>query len=620
MNNKQKLVLLLKEKGSAVSAKDLAKELNVTDRMIRKYVMEINGTKDSYILSGKDGYQMIAYPSHVFENNISQQTLRLVYILMAVTDEDRIVEIASLAEELDVSIATIELDIKQLKKMMETTNLTLLRNHNAVHMEGRESEKRKLYKRIIIQDEHLYSFDSQEYYDFFSLTDLSEIREVIEQELDTYGMHMTDFSLLNLTMHIGISIERIALHNELLEKKYEELEQSDHVAKCFANSVIKRLQDQYHVEIRNDEYEEMQFSIISRIIPEDLLGSDMNEIFQYVQQDSLDFVEHLVKKIARLYHIELFDQIFIAQFALHIEKLMTRLKRNVYQENPLCQTIKDEYPILFDIAVFIANEIQERYHMECNQGELAFLVLHLGNAVNDMIHKPSVFQFRIALLYPMYYDAAQNLISYFKRNIDQELYIDCYHQLQQVEIEKYDFILSAFPLHQNIELPLIFIHPLPHEDDLKKINTLCNRLKEVKIKERFHEIFSVFEECRYVEECYQLNEFAYIHRMCEPLLKSGIINEQFQQEVLDREKLSSTYIRHNLAIPHSSGIRALKNFMIVIKNKKAVVWGTHKVHYIIFFGMTSKDGFLNTFDFMIEYQNQLISYIEQQFHQHNGCS
>ena len=318
-------------------------------------------------------------------------------------------------------------------------------------------------------------------------------------------------------------------------------------------------------------------------------------------------------KIARLYHIDLYNELFIAQFALHIEKLTIRLKTNTLQENPLCQTIKEEYPTLFDIAVFIANEIHREYNVELNQGELAFLVLHLGNAMNDIANAAPMIEYDVALLFPMYYDAENKLISYIMKHAREHLKIICFHNFEDINISRFDFILTVYPMNINLDIPILQIHPLPHEDDIDKIENLCKMLREIKALHKVEEIFLDFEEIFYKQEVYKKDEYDFINDICRPLSESCIINDQFIEEVLDREKMSSTYIRNGIAIPHSSGIRALKNFIVVIKNTKPVLWGTHKVNYIILFGMTSKSKFLNTFDIMIQYQKQLISYIDKQF-------
>lgn len=613
MDNKQKLVHILCERKEAVASKELMQLLDVGDRTIRKYVKQINGEHD-YIISGKNGYQLKKYPAHLFHSHLDNQSTRLAYILTAITDEANEVNSIDLAEELHVSIATIEQDMKQIKKLCDKTELQLIRFQNVFKLKGKESEKRKLYKKILIHEQNQYIFDSQYYQQFFTLTDLDNIRRIIEKNLKYSNLKMTEFSLLNLAIHIGISIERISMDNVISGEVNNRYDRTfDDYMKIFANNIILDIKDQYHIELNEDEYSELQFAILSRVIPNEFLQDDIMNVHKYVQQKSVEFVRQLVNKIARLYHIDLYNELFIAQFALHIEKLTIRLKTNTLQENPLCQTIKEEYPILFDIAVFIANEIHREYNVELNQGELAFLVLHLGNAMNDIANAAPMIEYDVALLFPMYYDAENKLISYIMKHAREHLKIICFHNFEDINTSQFDFILTVYPMNIDIDIPILQIHPLPHEDDIDKIENICKMLREIKALHKVEEIFFDFEEIFYKQEVYKNDEYDFINDICRPLSESCIINDQFIEEVLDREKMSSTYIRNGIAIPHSSGIRALKNFIVVIKNTKPVLWGTHKVNYIILFGMTSKSKFLNTFDIMIQYQKQLISYIDKQF-------
>ncbi|WP_158553746.1 BglG family transcription antiterminator [Absiella sp. AM29-15] len=614
MDNKQKLVHILCERKEAVSSKELVKVLNVSDRMIRKYVKQINCESKPFIISGKEGYQLIKYPAHIFDSHIDQQSTRLAYILTAITDETNEIDISSLADELNVSIATIEQDIKQIKNLCKNTDLQLTRYQNVFKLKGKESEKRKLYKKILIQDQTQYIFDSQYYQQFFSLTDLDNIRKIIEKNLNMSNLKMNEFSMLNLSMHIGISVERISMNNLLSENVilHSEKKFDDHM-RVFAHHLIKDISQQYHIELNEDEYAELEFAILSRVVPNEFLQDQVVRVDKYVQPQSVEFVRQLVDKISRLYHIDFYNELFIAQFALHIEKLTIRLKTNTLQENPLCQTIKEEYPTLFDIAVFIANEIHKEYHVELNQGELAFLVLHLGNAANDIINTAPMIDYHAVLLFPMYYDAEKKLISYILKHSREHLNIECYHDIKDVKLDQFDFILSVYPLHLDIKIPVLQIHPLPHEGDIDKIDDVCRTLRDHKAYEVIEKAFQGFDEIFYKQEIYMDNEYDFIHAICEPLKESQIIHEQFIEEVLERERLSSTYIRNGIAIPHSSGIRALKNFVVVIKNQKPILWGSHKVSYIILFGMTSKSKFLNTFDIFIQYQKQLITYINLQY-------
>lgn len=610
MDNKKKLVHLLRDSNRPVPARILKDKLGVSERMIRTYIKQIN-QNEAYIQSGKDGYVLATYPAYLFENDEDKPNARLIYIVTAITDEMHSVEVETLAEELNVSAATVEQDIKQLKRIFQGTSLHITRNQSQLHLLGSESDKRDLYKRLFIQNQSLYAFDSNYYQQFFSLTDLMEIRTVIEQNLQKYHFQMTEFSLLNLSMHIGISIERISMQNTISNKtKDEHVPALDNIIyRQFVDEIIHTLEKEYTLIIDENEYYEMQFAIISRILPDNLETVRENAMDSVVQPETIAFVERVVEKIDRLYHIDFYNKLFVIQFALHIEKLMIRLRNHTYQNNPLCDTIKDEYPILFDIAVFIASEIHTYYNVELNQEELAFLVLHLGNAVSDMIHNEPAIEYHAAMIYPKYYDASQNLLGYLRRNIKDHVSITVYDHLSKVPQDGFDFILSVFPVIEDIDIPILQLHPLPHHDDIDKINNVCDSLKEDKILAKVEEVMNNFEEKWVVKEYYQENEESYIKEICKSLCKEKIINDIFMQEVLEREKISSTYIGNGIAIPHSSGIRALKNFIYVIENKRAISWGTHKVHYVILFGMVDKHSFLQTFDLLIQYQKQFVKYI-----------
>lgn len=610
MDKKQRLVLTLCEHKQAVSAKALAEELNVSDRMIRKYVKAINDNH-TYITSSKEGYRLVEYPLSLFESHDDHQVARLIYLLTAITEEQSNVDVQSLAEELEVSLSTIEQDLKQIKKMIEPTTLQLVKTQETLRLLGKEEEKRKLMKQILFQEGNGNTFDPSYYRTFFSLTDLGEIKRILLENIEYYHVRMTEFSLLNLAIHIGISIERISMNNCIEEQDMNQANASGDPMSHFADAIIAAIKQRYKIDINEDEYAELQFAILSRVIPDAFFEGTSLSVEQYVSKESIAFVSDLVHEIKRLYHIDFHSDGFIAQFALHIEKLMIRLQSNTYQDNPLYQTIKDEYPILFDIAVYIANELQQRYHMELDRNELAFLVLHLGNAMSEEQEHASMLTYEVALLYPMYYDAERKLCQYLTRHCKEHLHITCFHHIEEITMQAFDFLLSVFPGTFDGAIPILQIHPLPSAQDIDKIDHLCASLNDQKAYAKLREVMSQFEHCIVLENLYCENEAMYIQSICQPLCKQGIISEQFIQEVLKREKMSSTYIRSGLAIPHSSGIRSSMNFIIMIKNQKSVQWGKDKVSYIVLFGMTNKSNFLSTFQILIQYQKQLIQYIEQ---------
>ena len=44
----------------------------------------------------------------------------------------------------------------------------------------------------------------------------------------------------------------------------------------------------------------------------------------------------------------------------------------------MTQAIKNNSPIVFDIAIYIALDLMDRYHFMVNEDETAFLAIHIG--------------------------------------------------------------------------------------------------------------------------------------------------------------------------------------------------------------------------------------------------
>ena len=45
--------------------------------------------------------------------------------------------------------------------------------------------------------------------------------------------------------------------------------------------------------------------------------------------------------------------------------------------NPMIEDIKRRFPILFDISVYMADQIQSFYHVRLYEEEISYLTLHL---------------------------------------------------------------------------------------------------------------------------------------------------------------------------------------------------------------------------------------------------
>ena len=92
-----------------------------------------------------------------------------------------------------------------------------------------------------------------------------------------------------------------------------------------------------------------------------------------------------------------------------------------------------------------------------------------------------------------------------------------------------------------------------------------------------------------------------IKYMTEILEKTGYVNSFYYDEVLDRERRSSTAFEH-IAVPHSMKMDACKTGMFILLNEKEPIpWGDHAVNIILLFAVNKDERaiFHDVFDNLI---------------------
>ncbi|MCO6545684.1 MAG: PTS sugar transporter subunit IIA, partial [Gilliamella sp.] len=77
--------------------------------------------------------------------------------------------------------------------------------------------------------------------------------------------------------------------------------------------------------------------------------------------------------------------------------------------------------------------------------------------------------------------------------------------------------------------------------------------------------------------------------ICVRLEQSGDVGSDFYPSVVEREKIVSTLLGENIAIPHSVGLLARKTVVTTILAPQGIVWDKNEVAHVIFLLAISKD-------------------------------
>lgn len=606
-NKAERLLQYLRDnrKDTFVSANELSAYLGVSTRQVRKYVVKINEeTKQELILSSNKGYRMdydayTTYQETKEELRIETPETRKNYIIQKLVSCCHGYDIFDFADELYVSNATIETDLKNVRSDINSFALQLKRDKNMIFLVGEEKNKRNLMRSLITSDT----------YDNFVLKDEVQIltfhyhfwdfRKNINSIFAQNDIFANDYTLNNTALHLIITIDRIRNHCEL--KEQIDLEKViDTPQYRVAKSISEYIETEYKVQINDAELYNLILIISNNTTIMDYSFINPQNINTYIEQKYIDIAHQVIRKVEDCYHLDPFDEEFIAKFTIHVKNLFNRVEHHYFAKNPLTQKIKTTYPLIYDIAVFIAQEFDKDYAMKVNEDEIAFIAFHIGSYFENNVQ--SANKLSCLFIYADYYSIHQKLLDQITKTFSSQI-----NMKAAVSIHAYDenlmhadLIIStvSLPFH----VPHVLINPFLTEKDIRNIRNsvdhMINQNRNAALKAYLLNFFH--EELFYIDIKGE-NKQAIITSLAQDVVRLGYANDSFTEDVLAREEMSSTAF-HTVAVPHSLSKNAKRSFISIALQKEPIAWGKHEVSMIALIGVNddSRKLFSQVFDNLID--------------------
>lgn len=93
-----------------------------------------------------------------------------------------------------------------------------------------------------------------------------------------------------------------------------------------------------------------------------------------------------------------------------------------------------------------------------------------------------------------------------------------------------------------------------------------------------------------------------IRMLGERMIAGGIIDEDYVDGAIERERMSSTAFTDNLAVPHAMAMSARRTSIAIVVNDTAMEWGERWVNVIamIAFASAGRGTFQSVFDQFVE--------------------
>jgi lichenan operon transcriptional antiterminator len=295
--------------------------------------------------------------------------------------------------------------------------------------------------------------------------------------------------------------------------------------------------------------------------------------------------------------------------------MIQRAQNKIFMKNPLTLETKTSYPLIYDMAVFVANEIRDSEKIFINEDEITFIAFHIGTYLEN--NKNNTERITCVFVYADYHDMHLPTLAQIRHTFKDDLNIIKIIPVNELSNEaiECDIVISTVDAMINTSARVVRVSIFLSHPDIELLRNEINAIKQKKKKQIVVENVKRFIGRKlFKKEFYTQDEFEMINVLSAECYQLGLCQASFKDEVLERESLSSTSFNNFVAVPHSLKHNALSSFMSVVINEKSMQWGENSVNIIILIGISKEDraAFRRIFDDLITilcepiYVNQLI--------------
>lgn len=630
-------------------ADDLMKKLNVSIRTIYYDLEKVNSwLKDNQlpqvIRSYSKGFYLnpetkqevlfklrkVGHSQYFYTKNERVSLLGVVLIL-----NKGFINVNDLMEKTGVSRVTAFKDLDELKQELTPFQLIIEFNKKSGYcVLGKESNKRKAIAYYLTQlfshrgwdqfSQHMQSVLNPNLLAFPIISPSSKNKQGNQSESNV-SLGVSDFYTLLLDAEEGLGIEltdemlhALSLNLFIICKRIEQ-ELSVHIDP-HEKSALKSKPEFFIAEKLAEILEERK----GLILPEDeicfltmhLLGSKVNSIHEIGQSKEMDVLKQALKNM--IFDFQKYSCIFF-QNQEELERLMFshlkpayyRIKYNVFIENPLTESIKENYQEVFLITKKVIFHLENLLKKKVNDQETAYLAMYFGGWMKRQGSTPTT-RYR-AIIVCGAGIGTSNLLRFQLEQLLTTVDIVSSISLREYQNTKYDVDLffSTVTIKEKNK-PVIQVNPILTDEDkrqlLSKLNAIIGHNPILKpalssllnVIQKHAKIINEQKLIQELKSLLQLTEFIpketlkpMLHELltektirfkshvdhweeaifeaASSLLDQGYITEEYVEAMIDNVRNLGPYIVivPHIAIPHArpeQGVNKLGMSLLCLKN------------------------------------------------------
>lgn len=578
-----------------LSGPELAERLQVSTRSIRQYVRELNHRAGRELVHATHrgyGLDRAAYDAwrerrrkRAPKYDSPQQRLYFV-VRHLVTNSSTGADVFELGDLLNVSPSTIEADLGKARELFREYNLQVRRERDLLYLDGSERDQRRLVRQVLLQSgEGMSPTVMQGFADEFSDYDVRALSRGIQRQLLGTELEIDEYALHDIVIHLTIAADRVRQGHQLAGP-----ELPAHVPGAeddpTTQRIIAEVAEQYGVALPASEAALLTVMLRARAKRRRPLLPD-----PAVHTESLQLVRDAMRELSAAYLLEFYDEGALVDLAFHVQNLIDRARQGLALENPLGDSFKNMHPLIHELALFFAGQLEKQAGITVAPGEVDFLSFHLGTQFQRQLEQgPPV---TVTVVVPRYGSTHTEVVAALSAALgDQAVITDVVNTIDYdwARIST-DLVISALDLNGLTTVPVVTISPLLRREDVERVSDAVRAERQRAARQEirssiltmvdpklFHRLPGVATK----EEALEL--------MCRTMRAEGVTTASFYEDVLDRENRSSTAFGGQFAIPHSMRMNAHRPGISVMVTDKGIPWGASNVRLVVLFAVSPDSG------------------------------
>ncbi|MCU1552410.1 MAG: transcriptional antiterminator [Glaciihabitans sp.] len=591
-----------------VTAAELADHLGVTTRSVRSYVTAaksaahplpiITASTSGYRLN-RDAYATFASGARARDSDFDTPRDRVHHLVRRLTEAPQGLDIHVLADSLFVSESTIESDLRKVKALGEDAGVSLSRHASVVTLTGSEADHRRLLSKLFHSESAQGFLELENVQREFASDDLGAFKTDLIEMLDSQGYFVNEYGVNSVLLHVAIAVDRVTRDQRL---PAVEARLRDATKEPVTSGLAILISTHFNVTLGDADLDYIAKLLTTRVITPGQGQSVKAVVENYVDPENLAIVRQIVEQVSEEYLVDLNDEPFMVRLALHLGNLVTRAQENSYSRNPLVRSIKTSYPMIYDVAVFMASQIQRAKSITMNDDEISYIALHLGSHLERQSRREE--RLTCAIVCPGYYDMHTILRERIENALGADLSVEIV--VTRTDVDWLDFstdliltTIAAKGAGDNV----VVIQPFLTDGDIDNIRRAISRLRRHKRRMQIKDdLLLYFDEDLYLRNVSADSEVEMIRLLGGLMVDRGIIDASYVDGAVERELMSSTAFTDTIAVPHAMVMSATRTSIAIAVNETPMPWGDNRVNVIalIAFSSSGRSSFQEVFDQFVE--------------------